>query len=332
MQKWSFFDLAFTFTTAIAWLQTSNGFSPSLITPTTVRKNGHTETELFVSSLYSPPPSPAPIEPADNENDDDDKQSENFHAFWKKEQSQEAIRAHVQNCLYQVEPSASKSSIEVISAEPPLLVIHDFLSAPMCQDLIQAAKNSGKMQRSTTGAMQRKSLSRTSSTVWLNDEDCSGPLRLLAEKVSLISGLPPSHMENLQVCQYEPGERFNLHTDHQVSFNELDCRGRLATCLIYLAEPEEGGQTWFPDVLQKEGEADDKGREVYLPAKRGSAVFFWNSIEKPGQPNYTPLMDLSVDPRMAHAGLPVEQGEKWICNRWIHPINFDSGVVGLNGR
>jgi len=32
---------------------------------------------------------------------------------------------------------------------------------------------------------------------------------------------------------------------------------------------------------------------------------------------------------MRHAGLPVGAGEKWVCNKWIHPIDFGAGVKGL---
>ena len=303
----------------------------TFVPPSLVHQKGcwspDTTTELAISSLYAPPPSATD----DNADDHQEASSQHFHDFWKKPQSQEAIRSHVQFCLDQIEPQSSKNHhVDVISNEPPLLVIHDFLPQQMCQQVMQAAMDSGKMERSTTGATQQESSSRTSSTVWLNDQDCTDPLRLLAEKVSLISGLPPSHMENLQVCRYQPGQRFNLHTDHQESFNDLECRGRLATCLIYLHEPTDGGQTWFPNVLQKEGQPDDRALEVNVPVTQGSAIFFWNTVERPGQDSYSPLMDLRADDRMAHAGLPVGDGEKWIANRWIHPIDFDSGVVGLH--
>jgi prolyl 4-hydroxylase len=74
------------------------------------------------------------------------------------------------------------------------------------------------MKESTVGSTQKMSETRTSSTVWLKDPECQDPLRLIAEKVSMISGLPPTNMENLQVVKYEPGQEFNMHTDHMESF------------------------------------------------------------------------------------------------------------------
>ncbi|KAL7564580.1 hypothetical protein ACA910_017927 [Epithemia clementina (nom. ined.)] len=308
-------------------------------------------------------------------------------------------------------PQQQHQRVEVISAEPPLVLIHKLIPKQACLDLIQAAQEAEndegvpRLARSTTGAQLRQSQSRTSSTVWLqesdvrtttttttvqtnqvndndndNDDDDDDTtllsstawlLRLLAEQVSLISGMPPECMENLQICRYEPGQEFRLHTDHQESFNELTCRGRLATCLLYLAEPRQGGETWFPGVLGLEpknnndknedntnlllqptaacskhkghDKADDNNNNngdddnhhhppesILVRAQQGSAVFFWNTVEKPGSPQYTPDMHLTTDWRLRHAGLPVVQGEKWICNRWIHPIDFGSGVLGIS--
>lgn len=239
--------------------------------------------------------------------------------FWGKERSRNEIQVHISDCLATVDHKHKISeTVHVISAEPPLILIHDFLPTTMCEDVIQMAKASQKLARSTTGNSKYVSESRTSSSVWLSDKECPEPSRLIAEKVSRISGLPPSYMENLQVCRYQQGQEFNLHTDHQDNFNGLECGGRLATCLIYLAEPKRGGETWFSDL-----------GNVKIPASQGTAVFFWNTMEKPGSKDYKPDMFLRTDMRMRHAGLPVEEGEKWICNRWIHPLGFPAGVRGL---
>lgn len=242
------------------------------------------------------------------------------HEFWRKERSHEEVKSHFRACLVEIDfGSGVESTVDVISAEPPLVVVHNFLSKTMCEDIVQTAQNTENFKRSTLGPQQTMSSSRTSSTVWLKDEECQGPLRLIAEKVSSISGLPPSHMENLQVVRYQPGQQFDIHTDHNDSFNDLECRGRLATCLIYLVEPDRGGETSFPGL----------DGEVAISPTQGSALFFWNTVQKPGSNDYSPTMFLNADVRMRHAGLPVELGEKWVCNRWIHPIDFGKGVRGI---
>jgi len=252
------------------------------------------------------------------------------HEFWRKTRTHQEVQAHVTACLadipdyYEQRQSTSSSQVHVLSAEPPLVLIRDFLSNDMCQDLIQTAKDTGGMAQSRTGSEQNLSKSRTSSTVWLTDEDATDPSRLIASKVSSITGLPADFQENLQIARYEPGQAFNLHTDHQDSFNELERRGRLATFLIYLDTPAVGGATYFPGVND-----EACGTDVFVPPISGTAVFFFNTVEKPGCVNYDAEMFLNTDLRMRHAGLPVESGEKWICNRWVHPIGFGAGVQGL---
>lgn len=253
---------------------------------------------------------------------------EYIHDFWSKPRTGLEVESHVRICLSdQKYESADKGNrrptVQVLSADPPLFVVHDFLSPQMCEEVIESALDTGDMRRSTVGSQQDMSEERTSSTVWIKEHECPDPLRLIADKVSSITGLPTSHMENLQVVRYDPGQEFKMHTDHQDSFNDLACRGRLATCLIYLAEPSSGGETWFP-AIQSE---DDRG--VFVAPTRGSAVMFWNTIEKPGCPDYSADMFLNVDNRLLHAGLPARAGEKWVCNRWIHPVDFGAGVRGL---
>jgi len=263
-------------------------------------------------------------------------QQVHHHDFWHKPRTPAEVKAHVQNCLAQVDYdtssgslASSKSEVEVISAEPPLVVVHNFISTSKCDDIIETAK-SRDMMRSTIGSTQSTSSIRTSSTVWLRDEDCAEPLRLIAEKVSSISGLPPTNMENLQVVRYQEGQQFEVHTDHQDSFNDLERRGRLATCLVYLNEPEQGGETWFPGLEElHQAHGNYYGQRITVTPRRGSAIFFWNTIEKPGCYGYTPDMFLNTDLRMKHAGLPVTGGEKWVCNRWVHPIDFQAGVRGF---
>ena len=285
------------------------------------------------------------------------------HTFWGQTRSKTEVEQHVHASLAGIDAAAvaaaaahqnnKATTVQVVSAEPPLVLMHDFLTATQCEALIAMAKDTG-MTRSTTGNGQAESTSRTSSTVWLKDQDYPkydcGPnakvttnnnvLHILAEKVSALSGLSTACMENLQVCRYEPGQEFKLHTDHQDNWNELECGGRLATCLIYLSEPAAGGSTWFPGVHEttpfasshnqdQETQQQEPLQETIAPVQ-GSAVFFWNTIERPGEPDYDPRMFLTADVRMRHAGLPVHEGEKWVCNRWIHPVDFGASVPGLS--
>jgi len=240
--------------------------------------------------------------------------------------------------------------IEIVSSDLPLIVIHNFLSGEMCEEIIEAALNEGNLKRSTMGATQTKSKNRTSSTTWLKENQCEEPLRKIAGKVSRLSGIPPNHMENLQVVRYEPGQKFNMHTDHLDSFNDLDCRGRLATCLLYLNSPlaaDEGGGKGTANTKEnsnaintetkKEGtiKSFTGGGETWFPEynaniipRQGTAVFWFNTHEKPGMDGYQSDMFLNINMKSRHAGRPVIGGEKWVCNRWMHPISQGANVRG----
>lgn len=280
--------------------------------------------------------------------------------FWGQDRSMEEIKIHLSSSHLNI----VQDDVEVLSASPPVVVIHNLLTNDQCHAIMDGALQQ-QLQRSTTyiicddddddvdkdstsatdeAAPPLTSDIRTSSTVWLrdeeddivNDDDGNDPsiirtqlhassevsllsktLRQVADYVSHMSGLPPNYMENLQVVRYLPGQEFQVHTDHLDSFNELERGGRLATCLFYLQPPTRGGATYFPEV------------DVEVVPRRGSALFFWNTLERPGCPEYEERMFLHADERVRHAGLPVMEGEKWICNRWVHPVDYGAGVRGL---
>jgi prolyl 4-hydroxylase len=289
--------------------------------------------------------------------------------FWGEPRNEQEIIDFVSNAVFYNEVEASLGYfrsdvqdqwVEVISAEPPLFVVHGFLERNYCDQIIAAtlgptssdsdcsddddAPAKHQLKRSTMGAEQEASDHRTSSTAWLHEEHCEFPLRTFTTRTAALSGLPPTNMENMQVVQYQPGEEFQEHTDHLDSFNEFGCGGRLCTCLVYLNDPQAPikAQNNYLDSLSKNyntmgrEETAFTGGETNFPEfgraitpKKGSALFFWNTLERPGSMNYDEDMFLNVDTKLRHAGLPVLSGEKWVANRWIHPRQFGADVRGL---
>merc|ERR1711966_82397 len=103
------------------------------------------------------------------------------------------------------------------------------------------------------------------------------------------------------------------------SFNDLDFGGRLCTCLLYLNDQEsmESSSSETGDCRSDSGtvaggrDASFTGGETNFPEfnravspKKGSALFFWNTLERPGSKNYNHNMFLNVDTRLRHAGTP----------------------------
>lgn len=84
---------------------------------------------------------------------------------------------------------------------------------------------------------------------------------------------------------------------------------RIATVLLYLRAPEEGGETIFPlegDTLRpiNDYKACDKGY-LYQP-RAGDALLFWSA---------TPAGEF--DRHALHGGCPVAKGDKWVATKWI---------------
>lgn len=264
-----------------------------------------------------------------------------FHTteFWGSEKTKEEIIDYAARAVFGYDRygnSRNKECIDVISAEPPFFIVHDFLDEDMCGELIRTAERCG-LNRSRVGATQNTQERRTSQQVWLSEgtqelEDPL-PLRRFATQVSRLTGLPPNHQENLQVVRYEEGQRFDLHVDHLDEFNDLACRGRLATCLLYLNSADCCDST--PNMMNGNASSSFTGGETGFPEfkmdvvpKRGSAIFWWNTMERPGSEGYDCEMFLNSDVRMRHAGLPILSGQKWVANRWVHPIPLKQDVIG----
>jgi prolyl 4-hydroxylase len=67
---------------------------------------------------------------------------------------------------------------------------------------------------------------------------------------------------------------------------------RVATLVMYLNTPNQGGGTTFPDV------------SLEVAPIKGNAVFF--SYDRP-----------HAVTRTLHGGAPVVEGEKWVATKWL---------------
>ena len=137
--------------------------------------------------------------------------------------------------------------LERLSKYPALFRVRGLLSKQECKHVIACAKprldQSGVAMQ---GGGQTQNF-RTSSTAWVSATD-DPLLRTLSERVAALMGLPSSGLltgqaadsGKVQVVAYGPGQQYGTHHD---------CNGlirRYATCLYYLNEVEEGGETSFP--------------------------------------------------------------------------------------
>jgi prolyl 4-hydroxylase len=179
----------------------------------------------------------------------------------------------------------------------------NFLTSEECDRLRQLAQHKGMFDSRVYGSgTDRLDLkSRISQQAWLDDSD-DPVVAALSHKVATLVGLPVSYQESLQVVKYLPGGKFEAHYDACDERTDK-CQGmngragpRYATVLIYLNDGFTGGTTSFPKL----------GMTVH--PEKGKAILFYDV-----HPKTLRILDKSF-----HSGDPLVNGEKWVCNAWVH--------------
>ncbi len=119
-------------------------------------------------------------------------------------------------------------------------------------------------------------------------------------KISAASGAPTRMMEAFAILNYAVGEEASEHFDYlepsvPAYAAEIAQLGqRVATCLLYLNDDYEGGETGFPEL------------GIRHRGGKGDALIFFSADDR-GTP----------DPRTVHAGRPPTAGEKWVLSQFI---------------
>ncbi|WP_332814994.1 2OG-Fe(II) oxygenase [Ramlibacter sp.] len=188
---------------------------------------------------------------------------------------------------------------------PRVVVFGNLLSDPECDELIDLARP--RMARSLTVATrtggEEVNDDRTSQGMFFQRGENELVTRIEA-RIARLLHWPQENGEGLQVLHYRPGAEYKPHYDYfdpaEPGTPTILKRGgqRVGTLVMYLAEPEKGGGTTFPDVHL----------EVF--PKRGHGVFF--SYERP-----------HPSTRTLHGGAPVLAGEKWIATKWLRERRFE---------
>ncbi len=123
---------------------------------------------------------------------------------------------------------------------------------------------------------------------------------LVRSRMAAAAGLPLHALEPPSVLHYLPGQTFTRHFDffeerfkaHAVALREGG--QRVATCLVYLNDEFEGGETEFPMLgLKHRGGA-------------GDGLLFMN-VSRDGV----------LDRRTLHAGLTPTSGQKWLLSQFM---------------
>ena len=193
-------------------------------------------------------------------------------------------------------PVPVKPQVALTVQVPNLTLFTNFLSPKECQELIdEASKSLEKSKVLGDGDECTYHEARTNSGTFLS----RGSLPLIDridEHISILTGIPVEHGEPLQISRYEVGEEYQPHHDYFEEKNKTNGQ-RVATFLIYLNTPEDGGETTFPDA------------KINVQAVTSNAVLFrYPKAES---------SELTL-----HGGTPVKAGVKWIAVKWLRDRAF----------
>ena len=188
---------------------------------------------------------------------------------------------------------------------PRVVVFGNLLTDEECDALIGLARP--RLARSLTVATktggEEVNADRTSKGMFFQRGE-NELVRRIEQRIARLVNWPEENGEGLQILHYGPGTEYKPHYDYfdpkEPGTPTILRRGgqRVGTIVMYLAEPDKGGGTVFPDV------------HLEVAPKRGNAVFFSYDRAHPST-------------RTLHGGSPVLEGEKWIATKWLRERKFE---------
>ena len=184
--------------------------------------------------------------------------------------------------------------------------VPNFLTEEECKQIIELAKPELKRSKVIGESGDDISKIRTSYQAWIDDRE-NPIVKKISELAKKYTGLPEENQEDLQVLRYKEGQEYRPHYDACHPDEDANCKDdikkgglRYATVIVYLNDDFDEGGTVFPN------------RDFTVQPETGKAAIFYNLTEdnkKPAKKAY-------------HGGLPVKNGEKWMCNFWIRLDKF----------
>ncbi|HEX8528240.1 prolyl hydroxylase family protein [Allosphingosinicella sp.] len=201
-----------------------------------------------------------------------------------------AIGEYVRNRLARTE-----NCFRLPVKDADLYVVRDFLTPDECDGLI--AQIDARSQPSGVLADEPDPTYRTSYSANMDPHD---PLvQSIEDKLWRLMGIQREHGETIQGQRYAVGQEFKphhdfFHTTQRYWLDEQRTGGqRTWTAMMFLNDPEAGGQTYFPEI------------DVRITPRQGN-LFTWNNMDAEGEPNRLTL----------HQGMPVLAGFKYIITKW----------------
>ena len=194
----------------------------------------------------------------------------------------------------------------ILSKYPYVATYNNILSDKECQHFIDISRDSLKRSLVSSDTKGFVSGGRTGSNTWIrhNHDEIT---KKVGERIAKIVGMPLENAEAFQVIYYGITQEYRRHYDswvHDGSEKTRRCMAlggaRMKTALCYLNDVTKGGGTKMTKL------------NITVPAEKGKLLVFHNTVSDTDHTRH----ELSE-----HAGLPVEEGEKFAFNLWFKECN-----------
>lgn len=188
------------------------------------------------------------------------------------------------------------TSYNILSKEPLIFTIDNFLSDEECETVIEISKNKNFSRAyvldDNNGSVINKIRTNYYNSI-NNNEDIL--IQYIVDKVSSTIKFPSINAEPIEFVRYYKNQEFKHHFD---AFKQpyLSKNQRILTALVYLNNVEKGGETEFKNINLK------------IKPEKGKLLVFQNCLAD----------NETIHPNSYHAGLPVLKGEKYAFNLWYH--------------
>lgn len=201
-------------------------------------------------------------------------------------------------------------AVQVVAWEPRVLLYRQFLAPWEASYLMRLGED--RLAPSTVRTKEGADVAdpdRTSDGAFLL-ESHDFVLRSIEERIALWTQLPSSHGEHMYLLRYRKGQQYKQHHDSfdprladSLGLNITQTMGRagarVATVIMWLQAPEEGGATRFPLL------------GIDISPQAGDALLFWT---------FGPDNEFVAE--SLHSGQPVVRGEKFIATKWLRENPF----------
>lgn len=197
---------------------------------------------------------------------------------------------------------APASRTELLSADPEIRLVANFLSFDECDYLMRKSEPMLRPSMIIDDRTRRPVPHHQRTSFSMNFDPANEDLVVYAinRRIAAATGSDDRAGEPLHILRYTPGQEFRPHIDAMPG----ESNQREWTALTYLNDDYGGGATVFPEI------------GVTVRGNTGDCLIF-RVCDDSG----------NADMRVLHAGEPVSSGVKWLASRWIRQRPYTPEVM-----